>query len=410
MSKKTLKNKKIVKLKQKIRLPSPHIKQKKVLASSARFRIVACGRRWGKTVVGQIEIIEQAAVNHKACWWLAPTYSMADHVWRELKFACHDLEVNIDAHARRLDFKGGGWIAIKSTHTPDNLRGAGLDFVVLDEAAFMEPSIWPQIVRPMLLERKGHALFLSSPNGKNWFWERFIYARNGTSWRHFHYTAFDNPLIDPAELDAIRLQTPERIWLEEYMAQFNDDSGQVFRGLREAATAPLNTVPTPGQRCCFGVDWGRENDYTAIVIMDADTHQILAYDRFNQVNWSLQRGRLRALYDHWQPAAIYAESNSIGSPNIEALQQEGLPVHPFVTTAASKPALIESLALAIERRDLALLPDNILLDELANYRMERLPAGGYRYSAPSGLHDDLVIATALAWHACRFSAPSISFA
>ncbi|MBA3873665.1 MAG: hypothetical protein H0X30_31415, partial [Anaerolineae bacterium] len=107
---------------------------------------------------------------------------------------------------------------------------------------------------------------------------------------------------------------------------------------------------------------------------------------------------------------IYAESYSIGSPNIEALQQEGLPIHPFVTTAASKPALIESLALAIERRDLALLPDDILLDELANYRMERLPAGGYRYSAPSGLHDDLVIATALAWHACRFSAPSISFA
>lgn len=406
----TSKRKKILRLKQKIQLPDPHINQKEVLESAARYRIVACGRRWGKTVVGQIEIVEAAAVHHKACWWLAPTYSMADHVWRALKDACRDLNVTVSESARRLDFKGGGWIAIKSTHTPDNLRGAGLDFAVLDEAAFMDAAVWPQIVRPMLLERKGGALLLSSPNGKNWFWERYTYARRGTAWRRFHFTAYDNPLIEPAELDAIHLQTPERVWLEEYMAEFNDDAGQVFRGLHDAATAPLDARPHPDRRCCFGVDWGRENDYTVIVVIDSATHQMLAYDRFNQVNWSLQRGRLRALYDHWQPVNIYAEANSIGAPNIEALQQEGLPVYPFVTTAASKSPLIESLALAIERRDLALLPDDLLLEELANYRMERLPAGGYRYTAPSGLHDDLVIATALAWNACRYAAPSISFA
>ncbi len=398
------------KIKQKIRLPDPHINQQKVLASSARYRIVACGRRWGKTIVGQIEIVEAAAVQNKACWWLAPTYNMADHVWRDLKDACRELNVTISESARRMDFDGGGWLAIKSTHTPDNLRGAGLDFAVLDEAAFMHPSVWPQIVRPMLLERKGGALLLSSPNGKNWFWERFAYARSGTAWRRFHFTAYDNPLIDPAELDAIRSQTPERIWREEYMAEFADDLGQVFRGVREAATAPLDAQPTAGMRTAFGVDWGRENDYTVIVVIDSLTRHMLAYDRFNQVSWALQRGRLRALYDRWQPATIYAESNSIGAPNIEALQQEGLPIHPFVTTAASKPTLIESLALAIERRDLALLPDDTLLDELLNYRMERLPAGGYSYSAPPGLHDDMVIATALAWHACRFAAPAISFA
>lgn len=405
---KTIRVKKL-KIKRKIKLPAPHINQITVIESNERFRIVVCGRRWGKTVVGQIEITE-AALDGKACWWLAPTYSMAEHVWRELKHACRDLRVTINQQNRRLDFPGGGWIAIKSAHTPDNLRGAGLDFVVLDEAAFMEPSVWPQIIRPMLLDRKGHALFLSSPHGKNWFWENFTAARNDKLWKPFHYTSFDNPLIDPAELEAIRRQTPERIWLEEYMAQFNDASGQVFRGLREAATAPLNTLPQPDQRCVFGVDWGRENDYTAIVVMDVATRHVLAYDRFNQVNWSLQRGRLRALYDLWQPTTIYAESNSIGAPNIEALQQEGLPVRPFVTTAASKPLLIESLALAIERREIALLPDDTLLDELTNYTMERLPAGGYRYTAPSGLHDDLVIALALAFHACRYSTPSISFA
>ena len=137
---------------------------------------------------------------------------------------------------------------------------------------------------------------------------------------------------------------------------------------------------------------------------------VVAIDRFNQVSWSLQRGRLKAICDRWQPAVIYAESNSIGSPNIEALQAEGLPVRPFITTATSKPPLIESLSLAIERRDIALLPDEILLNELAVYTIERLPAGGYRYSAPPGLHDDLVIALALAWYAAHHSSPPISFA
>lgn len=159
-----------------------------------------------------------------------------------------------------------------------------------------------------------------------------------------------------------------------------------------------------------GIDWGRDNDSTAIVVIDATTRRMVALDCFNQVSWSLQRARLVAIYKHWQPTVIWAEANSIGSPNIEALQAEGLPVRPFVTTAKSKPPLIEDLSLAIERRDLALLPDETLLGELASYRMERLPAGGYRYSAPPGLHDDLVIAAALAWYAARQSGPSIDFA
>ena len=160
----------------------------------------------------------------------------------------------------------------------------------------------------------------------------------------------------------------------------------------------------------MGVDWGRDNDATAIVVIDADSRRMVALDRFNQVSWSLQRGRLAAIYEHWKPAVIWAEANSIGSPNIEALQDEGLPVRAFTTTAKSKPPLIEDLALAIERADLALLPDEGLLSELASYAMERLPAGGYRYSAPPGLHDDLVIAAALAWYGVRQSGPSIDFA
>lgn len=346
-----------------------------------------------------------------ACWWLAPTYAMADQVWRDLKVACRDIpRVKIRESDLRMDFPGGGWLAIKSTHLPDHLRGAGLDLVVLDEAAFMLPSVWPEVVRPMLLDRKGKALFLSSPYGRNWFWELYqMGVQRKRSWKHFHFTSYENPTLDPDDLEGIKDQTPERIWRQEYLAEFVDDLGQVFRGIRAAATAPLNAEPIPERRYACGLDWGRDVDFTAIVVIDSESRQMVALDRFNGVSWSLQRGRLKAIVERWNPVAVWAEANSIGSPNIEALQSEGLPVRPFMTTAASKSPLIEALALAIERAELALLPDAILLDELAAYTYEPLPSGGYRYTAPPGLHDDLVIATALAWHGARYSSLPVSF-
>jgi hypothetical protein len=393
-------------------LPHPHPTQLAVLGSKARFRVVVCGRRWGKTTIGMREILYHAFFKHEACWWLSPTYAMAEEVWRELKTAGSLIPGAVISETdRRIDFPGGGWLAIHSTHTADNLRGAGLDFVVLDEAAFMGPHVWPEVVRPMLLERKGRALFLSSPNGRNWFWELYqLGVRRARSWQAFHFTAFDNPQIAPEELATIQAQTPERVWRQEYLAEFTDAAGQVFRGIQEAATAPADAQPVEGRRYAIGLDWGREGDYTALAVIDAETQQMVALDRFNQVSWALQRGRVRALYERWGASVIWAEANSIGAPNIEALQAEGLPVRPFVTTAQSKPALIEALALAIERGEIGLLADETLLSELSTYTLERLPAGGYRYSAPAGLHDDLVIATALAWHGARYSGVLIEFA
>jgi hypothetical protein len=372
--------------------------------------VVACGRRWGKTELGKVLLIEHAALG-KACWWLSPTYRMASQVWRDLKAASGTLAVHVSESERRIDLRGGGHVAVRSTHAPDYLRGAGLDFAVLDEMAFMERSVWTQVVRPMLLDRRGGALFLSTPFGRNHFWELFTVGLDAEEpdWSAFHFTSYDNPLIDPAEIDALRRVTPDRIFREEYLAQFIADSGSVFQDVRAAATAPPDAVPTRGQRAVAGIDWGRDGDYTAIAVIDAESGVMLALARFRGESWARQRQKLAEICARWTPAVIWAEANSIGSVNIEALQRDGLPVRPFMTTPRSKAPLIEALALAIERREIALLPDETLLNELAAYTLERLPGGGYRYGAPPGLHDDTVIATALAWHGARFGGAGLAF-
>ena len=340
---------------------------------------------------------------------------MANQVWRDLKTTLAPLSAAMSESEHRIDLLaglGGGSISVRSAHNADLLRGAGLDYAVLDEAAFMEPSVWPSVVRPMLLERNGGAAFLSTPYGRNWFWELFKLGLDPEEpeWASYHFSSADSPLIDATELDAIRRNTPERVFREEYLAQFIADAGQVFRGIDAVCTAPLQARPRHGQRVVAGVDWGRDHDYTVIALLDADTGAMLALDRFNQVGWAMQRGRLKALCERWQVHTIWAEANSIGTVNIEALQAEGLPVRPFTTTSRSKPQLIEGLALAIERGEIALLPDPVLRHELASYTLERLPGGGYRYAAPPGGHDDTVIATALAWHGLRFGGTTLDFA
>jgi hypothetical protein len=389
----------------------PHMGQKQILSNRARFRVVACGRRFGKTEVGK-QIILSRFWEGQRCWWLAPTYQMSSQVWRDLKQMNTGIRgLKISEAERRMDLANGGLLAIRSAWYADTLRGEGLDLVVLDEAAFMEPTVWPEVVRPMLLDRQGGALFLSSPNGRNWFWEVYQLGLDPAQadWAALRFESAANPLLVPEELDAIRKVTPERTFRAEYLAEFVDDSGAVFRGIQAAATAPEDAEPVPGRRYVAGVDWGRENDFTVIVMLDAENREMVAIDHFRQVNWALQRGRLAALVNRWQPAVIWAEANSIGGPNIEALQNEGLPVQAFQTTAQSKSTLIEGLALAIENEALALLPDETLLNELAAYTAERLTSGRYRYGAPSGLHDDTVIATALAWHGVGHSGLRVDF-
>jgi hypothetical protein len=228
-------------------------------------------------------------------------------------------------------------------------------------------------------------------------------------WKSWRFPTTANPLIDPGEIVAARLLLPEHLYRQEYEAEFLADSGAVFRHVEKAATVEPGSEPEPGERYVFGVDWARDRDFSCIAVIATHSRRLVALDRFNEIGWSLQRGRLAALYEKWRPEAIWAEANSIGGPNIEALQVEGLPVIAFTTTSASKSPLIESLVLAIERGEIGLLRDPVLIGELQAFQLDRLPSGRYRYSAPPGEHDDCVISVALAWHGVTHATSSISF-
>ena len=302
---------------------------------------------------------------------------------------------NIKSGERLVTFASGGTVQVRSADDPQSLRGEGLDFVVLDECAFMREAAWTEALRPALSDRKGAALFISTPKGHNWFW-RLWQRRGEDGWAGWQFPTRANPYIDKDEIEAARRQLPERIFAQEYLAQFLDDAGGVFRKVMQAATAS-EQPPQEGGQYIFGVDWGKSNDFTVITVIDAATKTVVAMDRFNQIDYKVQIGRLQSLYERYQPQNAIVEANAMGEPIIEQLWRLGLAVDPFHTTNATKAAIIEGLALAFERGTIKILNDDTMISELQAYEMKRLPSGLFRYGAPDGMHDDTVMSLALAW-------------
>lgn len=381
-------------------LPKPHKLQRAILRDKARFIVVRSSRRVGKTHGARTWLFIQALQKpNSLSWWVSPTYAQSKETYRYYEALLRGIpNVIFNGSDLRITLPNGSEIFIKSAQTPDNLRGAGLDYVVLDEAGYMKPEIWGEIIRPMLVTTNGRAMLLSTPNGRNWFYRIWLRCEddNEPDWSGHHYTVYDAPrtLISMDEIEDIKRNTTERVFSAEFMAEFLEGGGAVFRNL----TACIGTPEKVSDDIVFGVDWGKSNDYTVITVIDRRNGHVLEIDRFNQIGWALQRARLMALYEKYQPRTIYAEKNSIGDPNIEALQDEGLPVYPFTTTASSKSRIINDLALAFEQNDITIPSYQPLLNELQAFTVQQLPSGNWRYTAPAGLHDDCVLSLAIAWY------------
>jgi phage terminase large subunit-like protein len=384
-----------------IRLPRPHLGQVRVASERRRFNVLCAGRRFGKTTLG-IERLTRSAIGGHPVAWCSPSYRMLTEVWREARRILAPVVVRTDTQQHRLELLGGGVIEMWSLDQPDVARGRKYRTIVIDEAAMVRhlEEAWNAVLRPTLVDLRGGAWFLSTPKGLNFF--KHLYDRGADpgfpDWAAWQMPTVSNPYIPPEEVEDSRKTLPERTFAQEFEAVFLESEGQVFRKVLEAASATEQDRALDGHRYCVGVDWGRAHDFSCFVVIDTTTREVVALDRSNQVDYQIQLGRLQALASRFRPDAIYAEQNAMGEPLVEQLQRMSLPVYPFQTTNASKMAVIDGLALGLERGELRLLKDDVLLNELLAFQAERLPSGLIRYTAPEGLHDDCVIGLALAYY------------
>lgn len=402
-----------------VRLPYPHIGQQLVRRQARRHNILCAGRRWRKTTLVMAIAVEAAALG-KQILWGAPTFDQVRIGWEETKRATAEV-ATFNQSRMEVWFPGGGRIMYRSLDDPDNARGHTADGVVIDEAAEVKGEAWHEVLHPMLMDTGGWSWFLFTPKGRNWVWLEFFNAasnpdamawqaptlgceiRDGRIVRVPH--PLENPHIPWSEIEKLWQTMPERAFRQEILAEFIEDTGGVFRGVTAAATAERQEQQIEGHDYVIGVDWGKLNDFTVLTVFDVTLRAAVYVDRFNQIDYTMQVGRLKALYEQFRPMAIVAERNSIGEPLIEQLQRMGLPVYPFTTTAASKALAIDALALAFERGDIRIIPDPALIAELQAYEATRLPSGMLRYGAPEGMHDDCVMSLALCLQAVELRGP-----
>lgn len=381
-------------------LPALHSEQELMLEESRRFNVAACGRRFGKSTLA-IELLSRPALAGDPAAYFAPTYKLLTEIWRQLITILAPVVSRSNMTERRIELTTGGVIEMWSMENPDAGRSRRYARAVIDEAGLVADlgERWQAAIRPTLADLRGDAWLMGTPKGRNFFWECYNRGADETQpdWMAWQKPTSANPHIHPDEITAMRAELTERRFAQEILAQFLDDAGGVFRGVLECATLPLDADPIPSHQYIIGCDWGKSNDYTVFAVVDMTARQCVALDRSNKVDYAVQRGRLQALCDRWKPQSVIAESNSMGEPIIEALARSGLPVRSFVTTNATKTVIIEALALAFERRDIAIINHPVLTAELQAYEATKLPSGLTRYSAPEGMHDDCVMGLALAW-------------
>lgn len=388
-----------------VKLPTPHDKQREIERLAKRFNLLRAGRRFGKDIEMQRRIVTLALNNRQPCAWYAPTYRMLKENFRDMRNILAPVSRRASESELRIELITGNPIEFWSLDNPDSSRGRHYKHIVVNEAALVQDlvDVWDLVLRPTLMDLHGSADFGSTPRGLNGFFTLWQRAADDKEWARFHYSTYDNPHIDPEEIEALRKALPERAFKQEIDANFVEN-GSYFQNVDSAAVVEACDVPENhrGHTIFAGLDWAMHEDFTVLTLTCAECNRTVAWDRFNQIDYSYQRERIYNFCAPWKIMGILPERNSIGEPNMEILDQMGMPVLEgmdgkmgFNTTSASKPILIQHLAAGLEHEGFLAPLD--YADELRIFEAE--PGIHIKFSAPSGQHDDRVISLALAWYA-----------
>ena len=215
-----------------------HQAQKIIAEDNHRFRVVNCGRRFGKTTLAVYEMLAIAS-QKKDCSvaYIAPTYQQArDIAWNMLKSLCvpvlagqpneSRLEININNQ-----FGETSKLVLRGWESVETLRGQAFDFLVLDEISLYRNFWvnWQEVLRPTLTDKRGEALFISTPKGFNHFYDLYNWPTKDKDYASFHFTTYDNPFVPQEEIDKAKLELPEDRFAQEYLADFRKTAGLVYK-------------------------------------------------------------------------------------------------------------------------------------------------------------------------------------
>jgi hypothetical protein len=378
----------------------PHNGQSEFHESRARFRILACGRRWGKTKGGANEAIRLAVQSgsDSVGFCVAPTYWHTQKQWREFLLYCPpEIITNINRADRLITLLGQRLIWFKSADNPDSLRSEGLDWLWVDEGAQIKEEAWDLALRPALMDKKGKAIFTGTPKGHNWYWRLWLRGQDPlqTDYKSWNYSSQNNPYLDPKEIEDFARDMPKRAYQQEILGKFLKDVGSVFRNVRShIKKIPLGSQK--GHRYVVGCDVAKHQDFTVLIAVDVASGQLHGFDRFGELDWVLQTKRIVNFCQQYNNARLLIDSTGVGDPIYDRLRREGVRVDGYKFTLSTKADLIDNLSLIMDNNEICYPEILELINELELFGFKMGATGTTHYGAPEGYHDDCVISLALA--------------
>ena len=380
-----------------------HENQMTVYQSKARFICLNCGRRFGKTWFAAAKVIIKALEKPGGIYWLvSPTFAQTDIMWRMVqKLLPRKYTKQVFLGKLCIELTNGATIWAKSAEKYDNLRGEGLDGVVLDEAAMIHPDAWFKVIRPALMDKLGWAMFCTTPRGKNWYYKLYqkgvkTHGSYNKNWESFTFSSYDNPFLEREELEEIVQDLSELEYEQEILAIFLSDGGTVFKNIDACTRRHIPTAYISGRIYTMGVDLGRHQDFTVIDVCDTVTKELVYTERFNKTSWSYIRGRIVRAYNMYGRPPVFMDTTGVGDAIQEDLEKEGVNVVSYKFTLESKRELVKRLSIAFHNCEI-FIPDNqSLREELESFTYVQTESGNIKYGAPKGYFDDQVCALMLA--------------
>lgn len=402
--------------------------QEEVYYAKSRFRVLNCSRQIGKSTIAEIITLKEAIEKPNSCiLWAAPVLEQSTTHWKHLSKYVQKINdigkkyfntqlIKKTEKPRVLTFWNGSVIYLRTADYPDSLRGPSYSFVVLDEFAFMKQEVWTSVIRPTLSATKGKAIIISTPAGKNHFFDLCNFAqtedgiKNGWSYYEFDYK--HSPNFTDDEINEIIKTTPEGRFKTEYCCRFLESEITVFKDVQSYATAKHQDEAIEDHEYYFGIDIGRSTDPTCVCVFDKTINEMVNINRFWNTRYLDQVDKINEVYERFNPKKILVEANSAGKAVLESLEDEfgSWKVSGYYSTNKSKIELIDKLIHAFETNEIKILNHPDVIEELENYEQTMSALNRVTYNAPNHKHDDIVISLALAyWEASKNKYSTFAF-
>jgi hypothetical protein len=387
---------------------TPHPNQWKVIKNPHKEKLVCCGRRWGKSLACAYEVCYQALQPNQRIWIVAPSYYLTNVVFDQVVQWMHKLVPQEGIRIKTKPFpemklNNGTIIEGKSADAKEGMLGRSTNLVIIDEASRVDENIWSQYIKPTTHEFNGRVIYISTPTGINWFYDKFLELKKAKS--AYQFSSLDNPYFPSAGMSEkerqdewcrIRDSVPEAKFKQEYEAEFLTEGGLVFKGIHNIIGDTLQE-PQPSASYLLGVDIARHEDFTALCVIDRATKNVVYLDRFREMEFHYQREKILTLAKKYNNAKIIIDSTGMGDSVASELKRHAFVEEYPLYSQKAKQQLIDKLVIFISERVIKIPQNEALINELLRYEVKLSQRDNlYKYSAPKGEHDDMVVALALA--------------